>query len=329
MTMPERVQKAFDFASDSTKQLITLSTGIVALTITFGKDVFQTTPFYAKVLLVIAWVIYLLSISFGILTLLSLTGVLEPDPDGNAVTAGTPPPPPPVGPAAPAAPTAPAAATAPEPSIRHGTITRFSGLQIWTFLLATFLIVIIGFATMRGNAGPAADDTSTSAASVSAAEQQVRDLQRKLVEGLTRRDAMLLDQIFADDCIFIGTLGQVINKAQIIGDVKSGALSYESIDTDDIAFHYYGTTVMETGHAVVKGRYKDQDVSGQFRYGAVYVQRAGKWQAVSFQIASVTQPANIQASTANTGGARPQGSGRSSRGGRPRGRRTGRPSARG
>src|SRR5690242_1048270 len=51
--------KAFDFAQDVTKQLITLSTGVIALTITFLKDVATKAPSGALDFLHIAWVLFL------------------------------------------------------------------------------------------------------------------------------------------------------------------------------------------------------------------------------------------------------------------------------
>ena len=71
------IKKAFDFASDTTKQLITLSSGIIAITVTFQKDVFRDVPSEAKILLYISWCLYLLSIVFGIGTMMALTGTLE------------------------------------------------------------------------------------------------------------------------------------------------------------------------------------------------------------------------------------------------------------
>jgi hypothetical protein len=87
VTMDEPVKKAFDFASDATKQLITLSTAIIAFTVTFSKEILRNTagePNQAalvshggKILLVIAWSLYLFSIICGIWTLYALTGTLE------------------------------------------------------------------------------------------------------------------------------------------------------------------------------------------------------------------------------------------------------------
>src|ERR1044071_2087514 len=73
----DAVKKAFDFAADTTKQLITLSSGIIVITVTFQKDVFKDLPNEAKVILYISWLLYFLSILFGILTMMALTGTLE------------------------------------------------------------------------------------------------------------------------------------------------------------------------------------------------------------------------------------------------------------
>ena len=83
LTVDPRVDKAFEFAKDSTKQLITLSTGIVALTITFAKDILGGVPAGPRRLLFAAWVVYLISIICGRWTLLALTGSLEPKKNGD------------------------------------------------------------------------------------------------------------------------------------------------------------------------------------------------------------------------------------------------------
>jgi|ERR1700726_1157481 len=70
----EQAKKAFDFASDASKQLITLSTGVIALTVTFNKDFIGQNASGAKGWLVAAWFAYLVSIFFGCWFLLSVAG---------------------------------------------------------------------------------------------------------------------------------------------------------------------------------------------------------------------------------------------------------------
>ena len=77
MTSNERVAKAFDFSADLTKQLITLATGIITVTITFSHDFLKNPNAAPKGLAYTAWYFFLASIFFGILTLGALTGNLD------------------------------------------------------------------------------------------------------------------------------------------------------------------------------------------------------------------------------------------------------------
>jgi hypothetical protein len=78
----ERQKKAFDFVSDYTKQLITLATGIITFMVTFLGPELKSDSWWLKTLLVVSWGWFTLSICFGILRLMALTGNLDPvDPE--------------------------------------------------------------------------------------------------------------------------------------------------------------------------------------------------------------------------------------------------------
>ncbi len=76
--------KPFDFAQDVTKQVVTLSTGVVTLTIALLKDVVTGAPGDARAVLFAGWALFAVSIVSGIFTLLNLTGHV-----GAAGTAGS------------------------------------------------------------------------------------------------------------------------------------------------------------------------------------------------------------------------------------------------
>lgn len=131
-----KTQKSFDFAADTTKQLITLSTAILALTITFVKDLVGPVAGWPRAALGIAWILYVLSIMFGLVALMSLTGELQPklsslkDEEGRAsATEGNRP---------------PAANAA---NIRSRDIVFSSAFQIICFTVATIAFVVFGFAS--------------------------------------------------------------------------------------------------------------------------------------------------------------------------------------
>ena len=71
--MDEKTKKALDFALASSKQMITLSTGVMALSITFSKDFLQHTPATARTIALWFWAAYLDAVLFGLWTLFALT----------------------------------------------------------------------------------------------------------------------------------------------------------------------------------------------------------------------------------------------------------------
>jgi hypothetical protein len=81
--MTDWKDKAFDFASDVTKQLITLATAVVTVTVTFSKDVLSIAAGSGRGILGAMWIAFLVSILFGLATLLAMAGQLgrtsEPD----------------------------------------------------------------------------------------------------------------------------------------------------------------------------------------------------------------------------------------------------------
>jgi hypothetical protein len=124
MTFSDQRRAAFDYASDTTKQLITLATGIIAVSITFSKDIIGNTTAHRGVLIA-AWITYLLSIVFGVWALLAMTGELQP----RGQTSG-------------------------DPSIRKSNVTMPSIVQILSFIVATGLLIAYAVLTFKTKATP-------------------------------------------------------------------------------------------------------------------------------------------------------------------------------
>jgi hypothetical protein len=68
-------------AMDTAKQIITLSTGVIALTVTFLEKIVQPTasagPRVVPHTILSAWVLYGIAIFFAVWTLMALTGTLN------------------------------------------------------------------------------------------------------------------------------------------------------------------------------------------------------------------------------------------------------------
>lgn len=135
MAMEENQKKAFDFAADLTKQLITLSTAIITLTVTFSKDIVGGVNHSLLYLLIGTWATYILSILLGLSTLGALTGNLDPKSKKVKGTDGkvteTP--------------------VAPTLTITSDNVTSTSKWQVFTFILALILTCVYGFLSASKN----------------------------------------------------------------------------------------------------------------------------------------------------------------------------------
>jgi hypothetical protein len=115
--MDDRTQKAFDFAQECVKQLITLATGLIGLAITFSKDVVGTVPAQTRSIAVWSWGVLLASVLCGLWALLALTGTLG--------------------------------ASRVDPSIRASNVTFPAALQVVLFVIGLSLTVWFGVAATR------------------------------------------------------------------------------------------------------------------------------------------------------------------------------------
>lgn len=83
--MNDALKMAFEFARDLDEQLITLATGIIALSVTFLKDVFKSHEHKLDRYLTISWFLYFMSIIFGIADFTMIVGNLVPTAENHCV----------------------------------------------------------------------------------------------------------------------------------------------------------------------------------------------------------------------------------------------------
>jgi membrane protein implicated in regulation of membrane protease activity len=109
----DRVELGFTFAKELAIQLITLSTGILAISVTYAKEVLLKGS-HSDVLSKIAWATHLIAIVCGIWSLMALTGTLMPVvPPASAAVPGF-----------------------------SANVRIPAAAQVFTFLLGTILLVI-------------------------------------------------------------------------------------------------------------------------------------------------------------------------------------------
>src|SRR3954467_11698706 len=117
--MQDNISKAFDFAQESAKQLLTLATGIVALTVTLLTTLAPHAPSTARTYLYVSWAAFVVSVAGGVATLMMLAGNLERPNEGD------------------------------EPSIYAGNIKLMAMIQAVAFGAGLVLTVVFGILALN------------------------------------------------------------------------------------------------------------------------------------------------------------------------------------
>ena len=126
-----------------------------------------------------------------------------------------------------------------------------------------------------------AQDPSARPRAMTSTEQAVLQQDQKRIRAQITADSVALRQIYADDFLGIGPTGVVRNKAEVIADFTSHALTYQSITTAEVRVRVYGNTAVETGRSTMVGQDRNKAVPRDNRFTRVWVMTAGRWQLVA------------------------------------------------
>ena len=120
-------------------------------------------------------------------------------------------------------------------------------------------------------------------------EQAVQQQDQGRIRAQTAADTVALRRIYADDFFGIGPTGVVRNKAEVIADFTSHALTYQSITTAEVRVRVYGNTAVETGRSTMVGQDRGKAVPRENRFTRVWVMTDGRWQLVANHYSLMTR----------------------------------------
>ncbi|MDQ6861366.1 MAG: nuclear transport factor 2 family protein [Verrucomicrobiota bacterium] len=115
-------------------------------------------------------------------------------------------------------------------------------------------------------------------------EKTVTKIEHDFSAALVKGETAVLEPMMADDLQIVTPDGATETKAQFLADVKSGDLKFEASDISDIKVHGADADMaVVTYRSSDKGKYKGNDVSGEYRWTDVLMKRDGKWQFIVAQ----------------------------------------------
>jgi Domain of unknown function (DUF4440) len=142
-------------------------------------------------------------------------------------------------------------------------------------------------AVLRAQTPPAA--ASAAATATVKAEQDVRQAERDRFAAMVKADAGALDRLLAPELIYTHSNAQIQDKAGFIGDIKSGAIKYLSVDPSETNVRVFGSAAIVTGAAALHVIQNGTDLDIKIRYTNTQINRNGSWQMVAWEATRLPQ----------------------------------------
>ena len=101
--------------------------------------------------------------------------------------------------------------------------------------------------------------------------------------ALRKNDLEELSQIYSDDYMLVRPDGSAFTKAQILGDLRAHAMSFNSIELTNERIRIYGPVGVLTGDSAITAVRDGKESTSAFRLVAIYHQQGDRIQLVHFQ----------------------------------------------
>jgi len=115
------------------------------------------------------------------------------------------------------------------------------------------------------------------------AQQALLDIDAERAAAFQTADVGRIARLLSDDLTYVHTTGIIDGKPSLLGKIKSGDLTYQSVKTQDVVARPYGTAGIVTGTAELHVLSAHQPKVIMLRYTATYVLHDGRWQLVAYQ----------------------------------------------
>jgi len=110
--------------------------------------------------------------------------------------------------------------------------------------------------------------------------EELLELEKAFAQAIVSNDLEGIGRLVADDWIIIDPNGDVVDRTRFLEVIKSGALTHEMMESEDLRIRVYGDSAVVTAVTRTKGTFMGQDFSTQERATDVLVKRNGRWQCV-------------------------------------------------
>jgi Domain of unknown function (DUF4440) len=101
--------------------------------------------------------------------------------------------------------------------------------------------------------------------------------------ALTVQNYAALEELYSDDYMLVRPDGSVLNKSEVLQDLRSGGLRFHSIDPGQLWARVYGSVGVVTGESRTVTSRNGVENRAHFRFVAVYSHDRNSLRLVHFQ----------------------------------------------
>ena len=151
-------------------------------------------------------------------------------------------------------------------------------------MVALLSCVACGPAPSTTTTSPTPSNVMSSSASNENVEQAIKQLIIQRDHSIQIGDTAAIERLYTNDYVSTSATGLVRTKAEVLDDLKSGALKVTSLSSDDVKVRVHGDSAIVTGTSTISGTDKGREMKGASRFTQVWVKRDGRWQLAAFHL---------------------------------------------
>jgi ketosteroid isomerase-like protein len=120
-------------------------------------------------------------------------------------------------------------------------------------------------------------------------QEEILKLEKEFGQAIVKNGPDAIAHFLADDWIIIDPDGGIIDRSSFLAVIRSGALSHQVMDSEDVRVRIYGDAAAVTALTTAKGKYMGQEFTSQERATDMFVKKDGRWQCVVSQLTRFTK----------------------------------------
>jgi ketosteroid isomerase-like protein len=120
-------------------------------------------------------------------------------------------------------------------------------------------------------------------------EEELLKVEKGFVDAIAKNDLDAIERFVTDDWIIINADGGIIDRERFLEVIKSGTLTHEMMESDDMRVCVYGDSAVVSALTRSKGKFMGQEFTTHERSTDVFVRRDGRWRCVLTQLTASTK----------------------------------------